>query len=287
MSVALSKFGGDARFGFGRNWKSFVATVGEESIAEAENGLKRLFPDGALAGKRFLDIGCGSGLSMLAALHLGAASVQGIDFDPDSVEATKALLSRHAAGRAWTVRHMSVLDADPAALGAHDIVYSWGVLHHTGALWRAMDRAAALAAPGGSFAFALYRRTPLCGFWKLEKRLYIALPKIGQAAIRAVYKVAFFLALAATGRNPRRYVAEYRSARGMDWRHDVHDWLGGYPYESTDPGKVAGFLRRHGFALERKIEHPSVAWGLFGSHCDEFVAVRAPSPRVDFVPPTP
>lgn len=285
--MALTRLGGDARFGFGRNWKSFVAGIGEKSIIEAENGLRRLFPDGALAGRRFLDIGCGSGLSMLAALRLGAVSAQGIDLDRESVEAAEALLSRHAAGRDWSVRQSSILDADPAALGTHDIVYSWGVLHHTGSLWQAMDRAVALVAPGGRFAFAIYRRTPLCGFWKLEKRLYIALPEIGQTAVRAAYKAAFLLALAMTGRNPRRYVAEYHGARGMDWHHDVHDWLGGYPYESTDPGEIAAFLRRRGFALERQIEHPPVALGIFGSHCDEFVALRAASPRVDFVPPTP
>lgn len=285
--MALTRRGDEVRFGFGRNWKSFVSTVGADSIDEAEKGLARLFPGGALTGKRLLDIGCGSGLSMLAALRLGASSVQGIDLDPESVEAAQTLLSRHAPGRDWTVRRMSVLDAEPATLGMYDAVYSWGVLHHTGKLWPAMERAAALVAPGGRFVFALYRRTPLCGFWKIEKRFYVLSPGFGQKVIAAVFKAAVLLSLAVQGRNPRRYVAEYRSARGMDWHHDVHDWLGGYPYESTDPGEVAAFLSRHGFTLERQFIRPPVAAGLFGSHCDEFVAYRAPAGRVDFVPPTP
>ncbi len=285
--MALTRHGDDVRFGFGRNWKSFVSTVGEESIAEAAKGLLRLFPNGELTGRRLLDIGCGSGLSMLAAFRLGAASVHGIDLDQESVEAAQTLLSRHATGRDWTVRRLSVLDADPATHGSHDIVYSWGVLHHTGALWKAMDRAAALVAPGGRFAFALYRRTPLCGLWTIEKRLYASAPAICQSTAAAAYKATFFLALVAAGRNPRRYVAEYRGARGMDWHHDVHDWLGGYPYESTEPGEVAAFLSRHGFTLERQFDRPPIASGLFGSHCDEYVALRASAGHVDFVPPTP
>ena len=264
----------EVRFGFGRNWRSFVRTVGEESVAQAEKGLSRLFPGGTLAGRRFLDIGCGSGLSMLAALRLGAASAEGIDLDPDSVEAAQDLLSRHARGRAWSVRRMSVFDAGGASLGAQDIVHSWGVLHHTGDLWRAMDCAAALVSPGGFFAFALYRRTPLCRLWTVEKRLYAQAPAFCQKAARVAYEAAYLASIAATGRNPRRYVAEYRGARGMDWHHDVHDWLGGYPYESTEPGEVGAFLRRHGLEPERQFLRAPVAFGLFGSHCDEYVARR-------------
>ena len=275
------------RFRFGRNWKSFVSTVDEKAIAEAASGLRRLFPDREFAGKRFLDIGCGSGLSMLAALRLGAAAAHGIDIDRESVEATQTLLSRHAAGGNWSARQLSVFDADPATVGAYVAVYSWGVLHHTGGMWLAMDRAAALVAPGGLFAFALYRRTPLCGLWKIEKRVYAAAPKIVQSIFRGTYKAAFVIGLCATGRNPRSYIAEYHGARGMDWSHDVHDWLGGYPYESTGPDEIAAFLRHKGFAVTRQFDRPPVALGLFGSHCDEYVAARPTAARVDFVPPSP
>lgn len=267
-------------FRFGENWQSFVATVDGGRIAAAEAGLLRLLPREALRGARFLDIGCGSGLSALAALRLGAASVDAIDADAASVAAARALLERFAAGGAWIVEPASVFDLTPERRGTYDIVYSWGVLHHTGDLWRAVTCACAMVRPGGRLAVALYRRTPLCGFWRWEKRLYAGAGPAMQRAVAALYKAAYRAGLLATGRNPAAYVAGYRSARGMDWSHDVHDWLGGYPYESTDPATVATVLRDHGFALERSFEHRAAAAGLFGSHCDEYVCVRRGEPAM-------
>ena len=261
-------------FAFGENWQSFVATVDEAKILAAEEGLLRLLPRADIAGRRFLDIGCGSGLSALAALRLGARQVDALDVDAQSVAAADALLGTFAAGGAWTVRQKSVFDLSPARDGVYDIVHSWGVLHHTGDLWRALGCAAAMVAPNGRLVVALYRKTPLCPFWRCEKRLYAGAGPGAQRAARALYKTAFAAGLLATGRNPARYVRQYRSARGMDWHHDVHDWLGGYPYESTEPASVASFLARCGFALERSFVHRAAAAGLFGSHCDEYVAVR-------------
>ncbi|MCA3275110.1 MAG: class I SAM-dependent methyltransferase [Methylobacterium sp.] len=129
-----------------------------------------------------LDIGCGSGLHSLAALRLGAARVHAIDLDRLSVETTRDLLGRYAAGEAWTVEELSVFDM--AGLPQYDIVYSWGVLHHTGAMRRAIGEAAARVAPGGLLCLALYRRTPFCGLWRIEKRLYCASPAPVQRLLR-------------------------------------------------------------------------------------------------------
>jgi 2-polyprenyl-6-hydroxyphenyl methylase/3-demethylubiquinone-9 3-methyltransferase len=265
----------DDRFRFGENWQSFLSTVTAETIAEAEQALKQLFPGGQIRGSRFLDIGSGSGLSALAARRLGAAFVDAIDIDAQSAAATEALLSKFDPGGGWSVRHESVLDL-PADRGRrYDIVYSWGVLHHTGSMWRAIDRAASRVAPGGFLALALYRRTPLCSLWRIEKRIYSRSGPIVQSTIRGVYKTLYCAGLLATGRNPQRYVAAYKSARGMDWHHDVHDWLGGYPYESTDPKTVVAYLASRGFSFRQVFEHPAAAFGFFGSHCDEYVAEYA------------
>lgn len=261
-------------FAFGENWQSFLETVSSSSIAAAKTGLARLFPNGELAGASFLDIGCGSGLSMLAAKALGAVAVEGIDIDPKSVRAAQALLSRHLPGGGWATRVASVFDLDPAQSGRHDIVHSWGVLHHTGDMWAATEKAAAQVKPGGYLVLALYRRTPLCRLWVQEKRLYSAAGPTARAAIRIPYKIGYMAGLLATGRNPVRYIGNYRSARGMDWHHDVHDWLGGYPYQSTTPRDVRAFLLGHGLSMVREFEKPAALWGLFGTHCDEFVAVR-------------
>lgn len=266
-----------SHFRFGENWKSFLHTVTSETLREAQQGLARLFPGDELRGHRFLDIGCGSGLSMVAVYRLGAAEVDGIDLDPDSVEAARALLSRYVPDGVCSTKVASVFDLARYNEKGYDIVYGWGALHHSGDVWAAVERAASMVMPGGRFAVALYRRTPLCGFWRSEKRFYSASPPPVQAATRAAYYGAFWAGLLATGRNPLRYVAGYRSSCGMDWRHDIHDWLG-YPYESVDPGAVVLCLERLGFSPERVLERPAAAGGLFGSHCDEFVAVRRAVP---------
>lgn len=264
----------DSHFAFGENWKAFVETLSEESIAEAVRGLAKLFPADELRGRDFLDIGCGSGLSMLAALRLGARSVTGIDIDPNSVEAARAVLTRHAAGQTWRTQVASVFDFAPDDGRTFDVVHSWGVLHHTGDMWPAVRKAAALVAPKGYLALALYRKTPLCGFWCVEKKFYTRSGAAVQAAITTAYRGIYKVALLATGRNPAAYIRAYKSARGMNWSHDVHDWLGGYPYESVTPQEVSAVLTGLGFDAVRTFEKPAAAKGLFGSHCDEFVAVR-------------
>ena len=200
--------------------------------------------------------------------------VRGIDIDPDSVRTAETLLTRHLPGENWMAGQKSVLDLSPECDGYHDIVYSWGALHHTGDMWRAIEKATALVKPGGLLALAIYRKTPLCGFWRWEKRLYTKSPPALCAAIRLAYKALYIGGLAATGRNPRAYIRAYRSNRGMDWHHDVHDWLGGYPYESASPSEITAFLDRLGFSTVRSFEKRARLWGIFGTHCDEFAAKR-------------
>jgi 2-polyprenyl-6-hydroxyphenyl methylase/3-demethylubiquinone-9 3-methyltransferase len=141
-------------------------------------------------------------------------------------------------------------------------------------MWTAVGNAAGLVRPGGMLAIALYRKTPLCGLWTIEKRIYKSASPAVQASFRAVYRAAYFAGLLATGRSPRQYLRSYQTERGMDWSHDVHDWMGGYPYESVTPEQVKHRLQALGLSMVRSFEKPAAALGLFGSHCDEFVAVR-------------
>lgn len=255
------------RFEFGKNWQDFLSTVTAESVDRAERGLSRLFP--SIENLSFLDIGCGSGLSLLAAHRLGAMPSAGVDIDPASVAAARQLLS----GSGIAVEERNVFDLDPKEM-QFDIVYSWGVLHHTGDMWGAIKHSTALVKPGGHLAIAIYRKTPLCWFWKIEKRLYTAAPAVLQKIMRGTFKAAFLVGVAMTGRNPVAYVRDYKSERGMSWTHDVHDWLGGYPYESADPSEIENCLGRNGCVIVYRNERRVRLAGLLGSPCNEYVARR-------------
>jgi 2-polyprenyl-6-hydroxyphenyl methylase/3-demethylubiquinone-9 3-methyltransferase len=262
------------RFEFGQNWASYAKGVGEDQIAQALIGLRRLMPNGTLEGKRFLDIGCGSGLHSVAAARLGAKRITAVDIDPLSVETTRQLVAKHAAGANIQVEERSVFDLTPEEFGTFDVVYSWGVLHHTGNMWMAIRRAAAMVSVGGELAFALYRRTWCCPLWKLEKRWYAqALPE-GQERARRWFISLFRLAFAIRRKKFGEYVAGYKSSRGMNFYHNVHDWLGGFPYESTTPSEVECLMDRLSFRsrITPVRRHKSV--GLFGSGCDEYVYTR-------------
>lgn len=258
------------RFAFGKNWQSFAAIADEESISEAQRGLIKLFPNGEISGARVLDVGCGSGLSMAAALRLGASYVHGVDIDPNSIKAARELLSRFDVVKRWSAESADLLDLPPQS---YDIVYSWGVLHHTGAMWRALERVMTFVRPGGLLAVAIYRKSPACAFWQKEKRLYSNAPAPIRLFIRSLYKTAYLSAIAASGRSPFGYVFNYHHrTRGMSFHHDIHDWLGGYPYESASPEEIVGFVSEHGFSVERSFQRAAAAKGFFGSHCDEYVA---------------
>lgn len=264
-------------FQFGENWADFATGLNEDSVTRARAELGRLIPAERLAGARMLDIGSGSGLSAVAALRLGAAQLVAVDLDPQSVETSRRVLGRFAADADWRVEQASVFDLTPERFGSFDVVHSWGVLHHTGAMWRAVETAARLVRPGGTLAIALYAKTPVCGFWQWEKRLYTAAPGWVRAAVRGVFMAAYLAALVAQGRNPAEYVRSYAAKRGMNWSHDVHDWLGGYPYESATPAEVEAELARQGFRLVASHTRAAPAAGLFGSPCNEFLFERAAS----------
>ena len=271
MSKSVDLLDQKSHFAFGKNWASYAKLVTDAQLDAAISCLRRL-AGGDLAGKRFLDIGCGSGVHALAALRLGAREVVALDIDPDSVATTRQVLQANAGGQSWSAMEGSVFQLPADSLGLFDVVYSWGVLHHTGDMYRALRAAAALVAPNGQFLFALYRRTRLCWFWKLEKRWYAGASPAAQARARSLYVTMFRLAMRGTFDD---YVANYGQSRGMDFYHDVHDWLGGWPYESILPEETDHLMRQLGMSQIRSFLIPGrKTHGLLGSGCDEYVYRR-------------
>lgn len=267
-----------SHFQFGKNWESYARLLSDSQVELAITGLSRLV-GGDLRGKRFLDIGCGSGLHSLAALRLGAEEVVALDIDPTSVATTRRLLTKHAEGGRWSTQEKSVFDLSTDSIGRFDVVYSWGVLHHTGDLHRALRSAAALVSPGGQFVFAVYARTPLDWFWKLEKRWYSRAGQAAQVRARSLYVGLFRLLYPIRHRDSfSEFVANYGAnsgqMRGMDFYHDVHDWLGGWPYESISAAETELCMQRLGMRGIRAFVRERRGLGLLGSGCDEYVYAR-------------
>lgn len=164
----------------------------------------------------------------------------------------------------------------PQTHGNFDVVYSWGVLHHTGDMHRALTIAASLVKPGGVFLVALYSKTSFCGAWTRIKRWYTSASPSAQRRARAIYIGLHAFALRIKGQSFDAYVGKYLNQRGMDYYNDIHDWMGGYPYESMDPEECRTFFSGLNMQLEREFiltpgRRPR---GLLGSGCDEYTFRR-------------
>lgn len=245
------------RFAFGENWKRFLANLDHSRISEAEESLKQMMEVEDLIGKRFLDIGSGSGLFSLAARRLGA-SVHSFDYDPHSVACAEELRRRYFPGDdRWAIEEGSALDESYIkSLGSFDVVYSWGVLHHTGMMWQALDLARMPVADGGKLFIAIYNDLgSQSRRWRWIKRTYNRLPRLLRTpytlAVIAPGEMKSLFRAMLTGK-PMNYTKrwrEYSRKRGMSRWRDIVDWVGGHPYEVASPEEIFDFFRVRGFRL--------------------------------------
>jgi SAM-dependent methyltransferase len=263
----------ETRFEFGRNWNAFLGSVNEQRIESSIASIKSMLGRERLDGLTFLDVGCGSGLSSLAARRLGC-SVLSFDFDLDSVACTEELRRRFATDDPlWSIERGSALDEEYLRqLGTFDIVYSWGVLHHTGDMNRAIAMVSKQVASGGALFLAIYHdQGSASRRWSLIKRTYHRLPSglrpVWVAMIAGCYEFKFALARLMRGNNPLPFEDWHKKAddRGMSAWYDWVDWVGGWPFEVASPDQIINPLCRSGFSLTQ-IKTVGNGWG-----CNEYV----------------
>ncbi|MCA9774175.1 MAG: class I SAM-dependent methyltransferase [Myxococcales bacterium] len=257
------------RFRFGRNWSQFLGRLNDARIAEAERSLREYLGVDDLEGRTFLDVGSGSGLFSLAARRLGAR-VRSFDFDPDSVACAGELRRRYFPDDPnWIVQEGSALDTRfLKTLGRFDVVYSWGVLHHTGAMWDALANVAPLVDEGGMLFVAIYND---CGWtsraWTAIKRLYNRTPPPLRFLILVPSFIRFWgpkIAWDLLRGRPFQSWRAYAERRGMSPWYDVVDWVGGYPYEVATPDEIVAFYHDRGFQLRKLATRR-------GHACNQFV----------------
>ncbi len=262
-------------FDFGRNWSAFSRrALTPERVDEAKAHFAQLLDGVDLNDRTFLDIGFGQGLSLLVAASMGARTV-GCDISPVCAEVFRENRARYfpeLGERAAAIVIGSILDDEtikqlrttvPAPGEAYDIVHSWGALHHTGNMRRAICNAASLVGPGGHLILAIYRRHWSSGVWATIKRFYNSSPAPIQRLIIAIfYPVIYLTKWLVLGQNPME------QTRGMDFYYNVVDWVGGYPYEYATVEDVTSLLDTLGFEIVR-INPALVPIG-----CNEFVFRR-------------
>jgi len=259
----------EIRFEFGANWARYLSVVSEKHIESAAERLGAWLGD--LRGKSFLDVGCGSGIHSVAALKLGASRVVSFDYDPLSVGCAQEMKRRFAPGAKWTIERGSALDEGYLrSLGQFDCVYSWGVLHHTGSMWAALDLVTIPVKDTLFIAIYNEQRT-MSGVWRRVKQTYNQLPSPLRPAFAAVAIAPAEFRNMIAKKGPFgyfRFWRDYHRQRGMSRWHDIVDWIGGMPFEVATPHAILAFYRERNFTLERMFTCGS------GLGCNEFLFRR-------------
>lgn len=233
-------------FSFGQNWKNFSKTIDAQVLERATEDIREWFSLEGIQNKRVLDIGSGSGIHSYAFWKLGASEVVSFDYDFKSVEATDSIWKKCRQPSNWKVLKGSILDkAFIESLGQFDIVYSWGVLHHTGQMWEAIKNAISIPIKEDSkIMISIYQDKKnyerdlslkmnynKAGF---IKKKYIVLKQIYMLMSRRRRK----------GLNP--FTWNEKKERGMNEYHDLIDWLGGLPYEVATKEEIERFFSENG-----------------------------------------
>jgi len=261
------------RFKFGNNWKQYLKLLNQQKINFSKECLLGFLDEKTLKGKKFLDVGSGSGLSSLVA-KIAGAEVYSFDYDEESVACSQYLKHKYFPDDPkWKIAQGSALDSKYlASLGKFDIVYSWGVLHHTGEMDQALELIEQNVAENGKLFISLYNDQGLTSkFWIAIKKAYVNSPYLIQQII------LFLCYLRLWGPTTIKDFIKFRpfytwknysQNRGMSPQQDVKDWVGGYPFEVSKPEKIIHFFIKKGYNLQKL----KTCGG--GKGCNEFLFVK-------------
>ncbi|MDO9465203.1 MAG: class I SAM-dependent methyltransferase [bacterium] len=249
-------------FSFGKNWQNFLISLSEDKFRNAKLSLTEFLGLENMQGKSFLDVGCGSGLFSYAAFSLGADKIVSFDLDTFSVECCRHLRKKANNPENWEVFEGSVVNNDfISRLGKFDIVYAWGVLHHTGRMWEAINSATDLVKLNGLFGIAIYNQTLMSNFWLKYKRLYNKSRRIKKSIMVWIIFLPRVLARLIKFKHP------FKEKRGMSIYYDAVDWAGGFPYEFAPYKEVCSYIESRGFDLLKCNRTNSIG-------CNEFLFKR-------------
>lgn len=245
-------------FSFGKNWKEYLKTVSVERIDAVKGDLEKWLGKDFIRDKTIIDIGCGSGIHSLGFYLLGAREILSIDIDKYSVDAAISLWEKQGKPENWKIQHASIMDdsfISEYSKKGYDLVYSWGVLHHTGDMWKALDNASKFLKGGSLFWIALYVKGPRYNRDLALKKKYNRSSVFGKWIIEKRYITKQYIKLFIFGEF-RKLInvflnREVYMFRGMDKKHNLKDWLGGLPYEVASLEEIIEFAKERDLVLEK------------------------------------